>query len=298
MPRPRISLVTPCLNAVATIDRTLNSIAAQNYPNFDYSVRDAASTDGTVEKIKARGALVSSFVSEKDNGPSDALNKGFAAASGDIFCYLNADDEFAPGALDAVGAFFAANPEVDVLTGGCKRVFADGSEVITQPADDYVSILPYRNHFEQPSTFWRAAIHRRAGLFDESYKLAFDWEWWNRLNRAGAKFARIPDVLSVYHFSGDNLTSRAGERTIDEMYRVTKSYAPRNGAIADVYKFLFSTFDMRGFYDKPFAQLGAPRQLVLGATLSILYALHGRTAVNAYNWNWASKQIRGLKWHG
>lgn len=293
----RISLVTPCLNAVATIDRTLSSIAAQNYSNLDYIVRDAVSTDGTVEKIKARGALVSSLVSEKDNGPSEALNKGFANANGQIFCYLNADDEFAPGALDAVEAFFAANPEVDVLTGGCKRVFADGSEVITQPADDYVEILPYRNYFEQPSTFWRAAIHRRAGLLDESYKLAFDWEWWNRMKRAGAKFARIPDVLSIYHFSGDNLTSRAGERTIEEMYRVTKTYAPSNGAIADVYRFLFNTFDMRGFYDKPFAHLGAPRQLVLGATLSALYVLHGRTAVNAYNWNWVSKQIRGIKWH-
>lgn len=297
MPLPRISLVTPCLNAAATIDRTLDSIEAQSYPNLEYIVRDGASADGTVKKIEARGALVASFVSEKDRGPSDALNKGFESAAGEVFCYLNADDEFASGALNAVGAYFAANPDVDVLTGGCKRVFADGTELITQPADDYVSILPYRNHFEQPSTFWRAAIHRRAGLFDESYKLAFDWEWWNRMKRAGARFARIPDVLSVYHFSGDNLTSRAGERTIDEMYRVTKTYAPRNGAIADVYKFLFKTFDMRGFYDKPFSQLGAPRQLMLGATLSALYALHGRAAVNAYNWNWASKQIRGIKWH-
>jgi glycosyltransferase involved in cell wall biosynthesis len=297
MALPRITLVTPCLNAAATIDRTLASVAAQTYPNLEYIVRDGVSTDSTVAKILARSDLKISLASEADGGPSAALNKGFAGAVGEVFGYINADDELALGALAKVGAFFARERDVDVLTGGCKRVFADGSETITTPDARYVDLLAYRNHFEQPSTFWRAEVHRRAGLFDESYKLAFDWEWWNRLKRAGARFARIPDVLSLYHFSGENLTSRAGARTIEEMYRITKTYAPHGGRIADVYKFLFRTFDMRGFYDRPFAELGVARRLVFGAALAALYARYGRTPVNAYNWNWASKQIRGIKWH-
>lgn len=294
---PKISVVTACLNAAASIDRTLNSVAAQSYPRLEYIVYDGASTDGTVERIRARGDLVSVFVSEPDKSPCEAINKGFRRASGDVLCYMNADDAFAPGALGKVAEFFTANPEIDVITGGCCRVFADGSESITQVPEDFVAMLPYRNHFEQPSTFWRAALHRRCGELDESYKLAFDWEWWNRMKAAGARFARTQDVLSVYYFSEGNLTSRAGQHAVDEMYRVTKSYAPKNGEIADVYKMLFEVFDMNGYYDRPFAELPPQRQIILGSALTALYAVYGRGAVNAYNWNWASKQIRGVTWY-
>ena len=292
---PRISVVTACLNAAASIDRTLDSIAEQNYPNLEYIVYDGASTDGTVERIRARGNLVDIFVTERDESPGEAINKGFRRATGEILCYMNADDAFAPAALSKVAEFFTANPSVDVYTGSCKRMFADGSEMITQVPDDYVTMLPYKNHFEQPSTFWRADLHRRCGELDESYKLAFDWEWWNRMNAAGANFARTSDVLSVYYFTEDNLTSRAGRRAIDEMYRVTKSYGSR--AVADAYRLLFRVFDMNGFYDRPFTQLSTQRKLAFGATLSAMYAVFGRDAINAYNWNWASKQIRGIPWY-
>ncbi|MBL8548139.1 MAG: glycosyltransferase [Hyphomonadaceae bacterium] len=296
---PKISLITPCLNSEATIERTLVSIKRQNYPALEYIVYDGASKDGTVDILRRYEAvgLVTTLVSEPDKSPGDAINKGFARATGDIYCYLNADDAFEDGALEYVAEFFAANPDIDVLTGGCRRVFADSSETITAPPEDFLSTVALRNYFEQPSTFWRAEAHKRAGVFDESYKLAFDWEWWNRLNRSGAKFARTDKVFSVYYFSADNLTSTAGQRVIDEMYRVTKTYAPKNGEIADVYKMLFDVFDMNGFYDKPFAELPPQRQVVLGAALAALYAIYGREAINAYNWNWASKQIRGITWY-
>jgi len=293
----RISVVMPCRNAAATITRALDSIAAQAWPDLEVIVRDGASTDGTQDIVCARNDLALTLASEPDGGVADALNRGFAAASGDIFCYLNADDTFAPSALARVAEFFATHPEIDVLTGGCRRVFADGSEAVTAPPPEFLDLVAYRNYFEQPSTFWRATAHRRAGAFDEGYALAFDWEWWNRLRASGARFAAIPDVLSSYYFSDDNLTSRGGLRVVDEMYRVTKRYAPRHGAIADVYRFLFRTFDLRGFYDRPFAALAPVRQVIFGAALAALYALYGRTPVGAYNWNWASKQIRGLPWY-
>jgi len=292
----RLSVVTASFNAVATVQRTLESIRSQGWPDLQMICIDGGSTDGTVEVIRSYGKFVSCLVSERDAGVADAINKGFRVADGDIWCWLNADDEFAPGAVAHVMRYFEEHPEVDVVTGGCKRVFADGSEFITQVPEGFERRLSMKNEIEQPSTFWRASLHRRVGELDCSYKLAFDWEWWNRLARAGARWAVTPQVLSIYYFTQSNLTSKAGQQAIDEMYRVTKTYGPYRGFIADVYRFLFRTFDMRGFYDAPFSQLSLARQRVFGATLRILYGIFGSEAVNSYNWNWASKQIRGVIW--
>lgn len=294
---PRISLVTPCLNAVATIDRTFDSVADNRYPNLQYLVCDGGSTDGTLDRVHSRGLLVSELITGPDKNVADAVNKGFRTAEGEILCYLNADDALTSGALRRVAGFFRAHPEIDVLTGACERVYADGSKELTAVSEHYLELLPFRNYLEQPSTFWRAAAHRKAGELDDGFALAFDWEWWNRLYRSGAQFARTNDLLSRYYFSDDNLTSRAGDRVVDEMYRVTRRYARHGWAVARMYRFLYRAFDLRGYYDRPFADLTAARQARLGAVLMVLYGLFGRRVVNAYNWNWASKQVRGLVWY-
>lgn len=294
---PRITLVTPSRNAEKTIERTLRSIEEQAYPNLQMICVDGNSSDRTPAIIERYRHIVSHIIREKDKNVADAINKGFKLADGDIFYYLNADDALTPGTLERVARIFMENPDIDVVTGGCQRVFADGSELITQVPEHFLETLSMRNDIEQPSTFWRAATHRRLGALDESYQLAFDWEWWNRLHASGARFKRISDVLSVYYFSEDNLTSRAGHRVIEEMYRVTKTYGPFRGHIADIYRFLFRAFDMHGFYDKPFHKLPILKRLIFGGTLWGLYKTFGRQAINAYNWNWASKQVRGLVWY-
>lgn len=258
---------------------------------------DGDSTDSTLAIIERYRHIVSHVIQEKDKNTADALNKGFRLADGQIFCYLNADDALASGALMCVARSFMNNPDIDVLTGGCHRIFSDGSEMITQVPGNFLETLSMRNAIEQPSTFWRAAIHRRAGVLDDSYQLAFDWEWWNRLYASGARFMRIPDVLSDYHFSDDNLTSRAGYRVIEEMYRVTKTYGPFRGYIADVYRFLFRAFDMHGFYDQPSNSLALPKRILFGGVRMVLCIFFGRQSINSYNWNWASKQVRGLVWY-
>ena len=115
---PRISVITPSFNAASTIERTLRSIESQDYSNLEVICIDGASTDGTVAAIQKFAHLVSHFVTEPDRGAAEAINKGFRRASGEIFCYLNADDEFAPGALHRIAAAFAEDPEADVVTGG------------------------------------------------------------------------------------------------------------------------------------------------------------------------------------
>jgi glycosyltransferase involved in cell wall biosynthesis len=294
---PKITLVTACKNAAATIERTLRSVEQQRYPALEYFVCDGASNDGTQEIVGRYGHIVTRLVSEKDKNVADAINKGFRQATGEIFAYLNADDCLEPGALERVVRAFAEDASADVVTGGCRRVFADGTELVTQVPAHFPRLMSMRLDIEQPSTFWRAAIHRRAGELDESFSLAFDWEWWNRLLANGARFVVVRDVLSTYYFTDDNLTSRGGNRVIQEMYRITRRYGPARGRIADVYRFLFRAFDMRGYYDVPFEKLPRRRQLVFGTTLSLLSKIFGTEAVHAYNWNWASKQVRGLVWY-
>jgi glycosyltransferase involved in cell wall biosynthesis len=291
----KISIVTACLDASKTIERTLKSIEAQRYPALEYIICDGGSTDDTLNIIERYKHIVTKVVSENDKNVADANNKGFRHATGEIFCYLNADDCFEPGVLARVARAFMENSSVDVVTGGCRRIFADGSELITQVPDHFLRLMSMRNDIEQPSTFWRASAHRKAGELDDTFYLAFDWEWWNRLLASGATFLAIPDVLSSYYFTDDNLTSKAGQRVINEMYRVTKRYGPRS--IADIYRFLFRVFDMRGFYDIPFGELPRFKQWLFGGTLIALYKIFGREEINAYNWNWASKQIRGVVWY-
>jgi glycosyltransferase involved in cell wall biosynthesis len=296
---PKITLVTACLNSARTIERTLRSIATQRYPHLEYIVYDGGSTDGTLEILRRHEGLITRLVSEKDSGVANAYNKGFSGATGDVYCWLNADDELAPGALEKVGRHFAENPATDVLTGGCRRVYADGTIEVTKPLWWHLSQMALRNGIEQPSTFWRAASHHAAGRLDESYALAFDWEWWNRMRRSGARFASTDEVLSVYHFSDDNLTSRAGRKVVDEMYRITREYGPRvrGVRIADVYRFIFEKFDMRGDFDRRPRELPLGRRIVFKPTMAILRILFGSRRIKAYNWNWASKQIRGVVWY-
>lgn len=294
---PKISLVTACLNAGKTIERTLRSIDTQRYPALEYIISDGGSTDNTRAIIDRYRHIVTNFISEPDKNVPNAINKGFRHSSGEIRCYLNADDCLETGALTRIASVFTDDTSVDVVTGGCRRVFADGSELITQVPERYVRVMSMRNDIEQPSTFWRTSAHLRAGELDDRFYIAFDWEWWNRLRTTGARFVAIPDVLSTYYFSDENLTSKAGQRAIEEMYRVTKRYAPLEGRVADVYRFLYRTFDMRGYYDVPFGKLPRRKQWFFGATLRVLYRVYGREAIHAYNWNWASKQIRGVTWY-
>jgi len=296
--RPSISLVVPCFRAAGTLERALQSIWVQNYEPLELIVIDGAGGDGAAELLKSWDDRIDFWVSEPDRCQAHALNKGFARARGEIFGWLCADDELAPGALARIAQAFAADPGADVVTGGCRRDFNDGADqVVTTPEPRFFEKLDFMNTIEQPSTFWRAHAHRAAGRLDESYRYAFDWEFWCRLKRTGARFEAIDDVLSVYYFSEDNLTSSGGRKIADEMYRVIRTYGPYGGRIASVYRFLFDTFDMKGYYDADTrGRIPKWRRGLHYGVLRLLYAAFDRESVNAYNWNFASRQERGLGW--
>jgi len=293
---PRISLIIPSYNAVATMERTITSIAAQNYPSLEVILMDGGSRDGTMEIVQRYAGLFKVMVSEPDRGQAHAINKGFRLATGEIFGWLCADDELSPGALAQVAELFQKNPEASLLTGGCARVFADGTIIHTEPQPQLWSRLAYQDGIEQPSTFWKASLHRAAGELDESYNFTFDWDWWNRMKRSGAKLATTPQILSRYHFSDSNKTSTGARALVNELYRVIKKYGPLRGYLADIYMFLYKNFDLHGYYDRP-PKHHPMRGWFFRRALRILTSIWGKEIIYGYNWNFASKQERNLCWY-
>ncbi|MBI5309972.1 MAG: glycosyltransferase [Actinobacteria bacterium] len=189
-----ISIVTPTFNAIETIGETLASIAAQDHPAIEHVVVDGGSTDGTVELLEreaAAGRL--RYVSEPDDGLSDAFNKGVAMATGDVIAWLNADDVYEPGALSAVSAAFAGAPEAEWAVGRCKIIGGDGREsrkAVTAYKNfllrHYSFGLYLTNNFvSSPATFVRRAVLDEIGALDVRFKYSADYDLWLRLARRG-----------------------------------------------------------------------------------------------------------------
>lgn len=215
---PSISIVTPTFNAAATIEETLASIAAQEYPALEHVVVDGGSTDGTIEILEreaAAGRL--RFISEPDEGLSDAFNKGVALATGEWIGWLNADDTYEPGALTAIGAALAEHAGAEWATGRCKIMGGDGAESRTAVTkyknwllDRYSIDLYLTNNFiSSPSTFARRDVLNELGALDKRFKYSADYDLWLRLARRGdpvivdadvARFRMADDSLSITGF--------------------------------------------------------------------------------------------------
>lgn len=293
---PKISLVIPTYNAEATIEKAIKSIISQDYPNLELIFIDGNSHDNTVTIAKNYESYFEHFICEPDQGQANALNKGFKLATGEIWGWLCADDELAPHALHYAATTFTERPEVNLVTGKCRRMFDDGTEIETTPIPDVMERISYHNGIEQPSTFWRSSLHKKTGELDETMNYAFDWDWWNRLKLAGANIYIIPEIMSMYYFSDTNKTSTGSRKLVKEMYRVIKRYGPLKGYLADIYMFLYLNFDLYGCYDQP-SSASKWRQRIYYFVIERLTQWFDKEIIYWYNWNFASKQERGLCWY-
>lgn len=207
-----VSIVTPSYNQAAYLEQTLLSVLGQDYPNIEYAVIDGGSTDGSVEMIKKYADRLAYWVSEKDRGQSDAINKGFARASGEIIAWLNSDDYYLPGAVGAAVKIFQEHPEVVLVYGDMLAVDKDGR---TFNALRYGSLrledLLCFQIIGQPSVFIRrAALQKTAGL-DPSFHLLLDHLLWIQIAKQG-KLLHVDQTWSAarYHAGAKNL-ARAAE---------------------------------------------------------------------------------------
>ena len=223
MEEPRVSLVTPCYNSAATIERAMRSVLDQADAGVEYIVVDGGSSDGTVDVICKYAGRLAYWVSEPDRGQAHAINKGFARATGQVLGWLNADDELEPGALATVREFFRRGGG-DVVCGACRYLEPDGRERIRTVTPRDLAVMNVNDPIHQPSCLWRRDLHDRAGGLNESLKYGMDWELWLRFVRIGAKFGTTDQVLSRYHMTGTNKTSVGGEERNRELYELACRY--------------------------------------------------------------------------
>ena len=209
----RISLVTPTYNQASTIRETIDSVLGQDYPDVEYWVLDAGSTDGTLDILREyEGNPRFHWISEPDKGQSDAINKGLARITGEIFNWINSDDYLEPGALRQIAELFEKNPEADIASGMTSEFRGNPPKVFNhielQLRASAEATIPV-GVFCQPSTFWRTEIVRSLGGIDSSLHCVMDWNLWVRyLARYGQKkVVRRKKVLAHFRHHASAKTS-------------------------------------------------------------------------------------------
>lgn len=223
---PRITVVTPSLNQGRYIEAAIRSVLDQNYPNLEYIVYDGGSTDETIDVLRRYEHRVSRVIIKPDDGAADALNKGFAIATGDILAWLNADDLYLPGTLHAIVEAFAANPQAGLIYG--EGWYIDEAGVRIEPCR-FVRrtfnrrYLVNKDTILQPAAFWQRSVWEQTGSLDTSLRWVFDWEWFIRAHER-TTFHYLPRALACYRVQPQALTRTGGLARQLEHGRVTRRY--------------------------------------------------------------------------
>jgi len=223
-PWPRITVLTPCLNGARHIGEAADSVQRQRYPDLEHIVLDAGSTDGTLEILGRYPAL--KVVSEPDEGAHDAMNKGIREATGEIIGFLNVDDLYPDGLLAEVGQAFAADPELDVVTGGAV-VFEDGGAggrraVVARDLGRAGGLWLPELAFGAVgfnSRFFRRRVFGRIGDFNNEYFITADRHFLIRAALAGLKARHLGRASIFFRMHADSRTINPQRQYAPEMAR-------------------------------------------------------------------------------
>jgi len=203
----RVSIVTPSYNQAAYLEQTIRSVLESGIPSLEYFVIDGGSDDSSVDIIKKFEHNLSGWVSEKDQGQADAINKGLRQSTGDIVAWLNSDDYYLPGAIQRAIQTFEQNPQAGLIFGNVLSVDADGHifNLQTFRSFNLLDLMSFRI-ISQPAVFMRASVLNQAGLLDLDYNCLLDHHLWLRMARL-APMVYIPETLAAarYHAEAKNL---------------------------------------------------------------------------------------------
>ncbi|MFT3892294.1 MAG: glycosyltransferase family 2 protein [Anaerolineales bacterium] len=230
MTSPLISIVTPSFNQARYLEQTIRSVLEQDYRHIEYIVIDGASKDGSVDIIKKYAVESNSllfenqkqtsgphehfihyWVSEKDSGQAEAINKGLSRATGEIIAWINSDDYYLPGAVSAAVKVFEQNPDVVLIYGDMLAVDENGqtTNVMKYGQLSLADLLCFQI-IGQPSVFFRKSALQKAGLLDTTFHFLLDHHLWIRIAQQG-KILHVPQVWSAarYHAEAKNRAKAA-----------------------------------------------------------------------------------------
>ena len=238
-PLPSISLVMPSFQHARFLGRAIDSALGQGYPRLELLVFDGGSSDGSVELLRGYEGRLTRWVSEPDRGPAHAINKGFAAATGEVLGWLNSDDMLTEGALLTAGRAFAEDPELDMVIGNALYVdeadqlyLADHGTYRTglyygefQPLSRIPAYWAYVHAVPQPTVLFRRRLLEACGTLNESYHYIFDFELFFRF-AAKAKIRKLERTQAFYRIHAAAKTSD-WRRFEVELYRFSRRLWPR-----------------------------------------------------------------------
>ncbi|MBI3159731.1 MAG: glycosyltransferase [Chloroflexi bacterium] len=232
MTSPLVSIVTPSYNQARFLEATIQSVLGQSYPNIEYIVIDGGSTDGSPDVIRRYADRLAYWVSEPDGGQTDAINKGFARATGEILAWLNSDDTYRPETVAEAAAFLQTHPEVGLVYGDADFIDEHGQVIGRFPAarTDLARLRRGYVHIPQQAAFWRAALWRQVGPLDTSFTFAMDYDLWVRLARI-SQIRYHPRVWASFRLHGGSKTI-ADDNAWPEMLRV--HYRDGGGRLAPI----------------------------------------------------------------
>jgi glycosyltransferase involved in cell wall biosynthesis len=218
---PLVSIVTPSFNQAHYLESTILSVLEQDYPNIEYILVDGGSSDGSVEIIRRYANRLAWWISEKDNGQTDAINKGFVRIKGDILAWLNSDDTYERNAVREAVSFLQERPEVGLVYGDANFIDENGRIIGHFPAaqTNYRRLRQGYVHIPQQSAFWRADLWRKVGPLDPSFFFAMDYDLWVRL-AALAPVQYLPRHWANFRLHTRGKTITADDRCWPEMLKV------------------------------------------------------------------------------
>ena len=219
--RPLVSIVTPSFNQARYIEATMQSVLSQDYSPIEYMVVDGSSNDGTVDVIKKYESKIAWWVSEKDRGQTDAINKGFARAKGEILAWLNSDDTYEPGAVSAAVKYLQEHPKVGMVYGDCNFINESGRVIgkFGAAQTSYRLLRQGYSHIPQQTMFFRADLWKQVGPLDPSFYFAMDYDLWTRI-AARSEIKYVPQIWANFRLHTSGKTIIADDRCWPEMIRV------------------------------------------------------------------------------
>ena len=223
MKGPLVSIITPSYNQGNYIERTIKSVQMQDYQNIEHIVVDGGSSDNTIGILKKYPNL--RWISEKDSGQSNAINKGFRLAKGEIVGWLNSDDTYREDAVSAAVNYLAEHPDVGMVYSRVNIVDENDKKIrdgFIFPYNQFIQ-LNMDNCIPQPSIFFRRSILSEIGYLDESLHYVMDYEFWLRMGRK-KKIAMIPGIGANFRIAKGTKTNEKYNEFYNELLKVNRLY--------------------------------------------------------------------------
>ena len=244
---PLVSVVTPSYNQGKYLEKTIRSVICQDYSNIEYIIVDALSSDNSQEIIQKYSNYIDIIIIEKDNGQSDALNKGFRACNGNILAYLNADDCYADKiTISKAVSYFESYPEVDVVYGQRNTVDKNGCFLYCMPYRKFsMENIYISDYIPQECTFWRRQMFEKSGSYiDDTFDFAMDYELWLRFLKHNANFLSVIDFFGLFrNYEEQKSVSQwrsVGLPEIAKLYDMyTDKHIPEQEMIDDYQKYFY-----------------------------------------------------------